>query len=587
MKKNFIPLMLVIASSLTFASCSSEDKSADLVIYNNIFTAEKENNGLAEAIAVKDGKYVYVGNKEGAKSYIKEGKTEVIEDNGLLIPGCTEGHAHYIDGVGLNSQLPANDKSYKDTLLVLKDKYNNEHIKQFVSFGWKTPDLVELRSKSHNFADEIESNAPGIPSILIDNAGHAAVVSRTALIRAGITKDNPLVRGGAIDLDKDGNPTGYIGDQAVFYVVDKVISNLLTDEQYVTACTYGMNELLKYGYTNTVDAFTNMYDPLGIYRTLKQMDENHQLKINVAECFNIKSYDSSVYKERINEVADIAKTYSSTHCDASYIKLFVDGVVESGTGWIFDTYKFPKEGKEHGNIIWERPELDALVSYANYKGLTIHAHTFGDAACCYAIDSFINSNSLNDAKFRNCLAHVRNIRDIDAQRAGENGIPVAANLIWHTDYNQNDPESKKIRDLVRENMGPELYDHGYPMKSLMDKGVVVSSSTDAPAAMDIPGSILNVIEVATTGLAPEDDGIAYCPSELLTIEECLKALTINGAWQIGLENERGSIKVGKYADFVLIDKNILNYKNEELRSIHKAKILGTYFEGEKVFPLNK
>ena len=95
--------------------------------------------------------------------------------------------------------------------------------------------------------------------------------------------------------------------------------------------------------------------------------------------------------------------------------------------------------------------------------------------------------------------------------------------------------------------------------------------------------ILNVIEVATTGKAYNNDAEPFAVQELLSVKEALKALTIDGAWLLGLENERGSIKVGKYADFVVLDKNFLHFEGEDLSTIHNAKILNTYFEGEKVY----
>lgn len=591
MKKNEVLKTIIMTSIFSLSigflsSCGIE--TADLVVYSNIYTAENENDSLAEAFAVKNGKYIYVGDKEGIEKYIKEGKTEIIDrtNNGLIIPGCTEGHAHYFGGVGLNSELPGSGETYQNVLEILRKKVNEENINQFVSFGWKTTTLISLRDEGYNFANEIEEIAPGIPVILIDDSGHSAVCNKTALNRAGITKENPLVRGGAIYIDKNGEPTGYVGDQAVFYVIDKTISNLLSEEQYRNACNYGMNELLRYGYTNALDAFTNMYDPSGLYKALQKMDKENKLKINVSESFNIKSFDSEVYKTVVDNVVNINKKYSSKHCNASYIKLFADGVVESGTGWILGTYNHPVDGKEHGNIIWEQSELNAITSYANKKGLTIHSHSFGDAACKASIDSFIYSNSVNKNQYRNCLAHVRNITDEDIIRAADNKIPVAANLLWHTDYNEKNPESKVIKDMIVDNMGEELYYSGYPMKSLISKGVIVSSSTDAPAAMDIEGNVLNVIEVATTGMAPGDDGQVFAPSELLTTKEALKALTINGAWQLGLEKERGSIKAGKYADFLVLDKNILDYEGSELRKIHETNILNTYFEGEIVYSAN-
>lgn len=121
------------------------------------------------------------------------------------------------------------------------------------------------------------------------------------------------------------------------------------------------------------------------------------------------------------------------------------------------------------------------------------------------------------------------------------------------------------------------------MKSLINNGIIMSSSTDAPAAPYAEGSIMNVLQVAVTGIMPGDDAKPFAKNELLTIDEGLKALTINGAWQLGIENERGSVKVGKYADFVILDKNILNYEGTELRTICDTKILDTYFEGENVY----
>ncbi|MCQ2800611.1 MAG: amidohydrolase family protein [Bacilli bacterium] len=578
----FTPLACLAIGTLS--SCGKETK-ADLVVFNNIYTAEDENGGVAEAFAVKDGKYIYVGTKEGAQRYIEEGKTEIIDKNneGLIIPGCTEGHAHYFDGTGLSSQLIGCNQSYDEVLVTLENEYKNNHITQFISFGWNTVSLMEKRANNYNFADEIENIAPGIPVVLIDNAGHAAVCNRTALAKAGVSKENPLVRGGAVDLLDDGTPSGYVGDQAVFYLTDKAISRPLNDAQYRNACNYAQNELLRYGYTNAVDAFTNMYDPTGLYEALKKMDDENALKINVAECYNIKSFDAEIYKNKVDEVVNITNKYSSKHCNPSYIKLFADGVVESGTGWISHSYAKYEPGKEHGNIIWELEELDAIVSYANKNGLTIHTHAYGDAACTAMIDSYVKSNTINQKQFRNSLGHVRNIKDDDVQRCAENNISIASNLIWHYDYSDDIPEEKYVKDKVIENIGRDYYYSGYPMKSLVDKGVIVSSSTDAPAAMEVEGNILNVLEISTTGQAP--DGIAepFAVDELLSVKEALKALTINGAWQLGLESERGSIKVGKYADFVVLDTNILNYEGAQLRTIHNAKILNTYFEGENVY----
>ena len=576
--------LIVILLFVVVIACGCFNKTADTVVYGTIYTAEEGENEVVEAFAVKDGKYIYVGDKKGAQKYIKEGKTEVIDKTGegLIIPGCTEGHSHYFDGSGLNTQLPGSSCSYDEVLKILKERVEKEGISQFVSFGWKGSDINDKRNSGFSFAEELESIAPGIPVVLIENTGHSALCNTTALKQAGIL-EKPEVRGGAIELDSNGKPSGYVGDQAVFFVTDKVIKKPLTEEQYDKACEFAVNKLLELGYTNALDAFTNMYNPTGLYEAIKRMDDAGKLKVNVAGCYNIKSYDSAIYKKRVDEVSDIVKNYSSTHFNPGYIKLFLDGIVENGTGWMLEEYSFAEEGKEHGNIIWNQDELNAITKYANSKDIIIHAHTYGDAACKTMLNSYIASNKANGGEFRNCIAHVRNIQEEDKVRAAENGIPVAANIIWHTGYKDDKPSEKAVKDFMISNIGEAKFYGGYPMKSLVDKGVVVSSSTDAPAAQTVEGSIMNVLQVATTGVDPSDDAEPFAPEELLTVKEGLKALTINGAWQLGLEKERGSILKGKYADFIILDKNILDYKGEQLNTIGKTRILNTYFEGEKVY----
>ncbi|MCQ2400122.1 MAG: amidohydrolase family protein, partial [Clostridia bacterium] len=369
-----------------------------------------------------------VGNRKGAEKYVKNGETEVIDrtNQGLIIPGCTEGHAHYFSGTGLNTVLPGGGKSYAEILAVLEEKVKNENITQFLTFGWETMELTERRDSKFSFAREIEEIAPNIPVVLLDNSGHSAVCNETALKMAGLW-ENPTVRGGKVYLDNDGRASGYVGDQAVFYVTDKVIGKPLTDEQYKNACLYGMNKLLELGYTNALDAFTNMYDSTALYQALKKLDDDEELKINVAGCFNIKSFDSEIYQARVDEVTEIVKNYSSSHFNPAYIKLFADGVVESGTGWIIDEYNYANEGKEHGNIIWTQEELNAIVNYANGKDIIIHTHSYGDGACKAVLDAYIYSNAQNNKEFRNCLAHVRNIKTEDVLRAASNKISIAEN----------------------------------------------------------------------------------------------------------------------------------------------------------------
>ena len=565
----------------------SSKETADLVVFGTVYTAEDETDGLAEAFAVKDGKYIYVGDRQGAEQFIKEGKTEVLDrtGEGLIIPGCTEGHSHYFGIYGVLLQLPCANCSYEEMINVLKEQVASGGITQFITFGWNNSELRDRKAAGDNFAKELESIAPGIPVLLTDNSGHNAVCNTTALIKSGLL-EHPSVRGGEVCLDAQGIASGYVSDQAVSYVFEKAFGEILSMEQFQETCKIAQDMLLRMGYTNAFDAYLNQYCETSAFEALKALDDKDELKMNVAASYNINSYDADLYKEKVDKVAAIAEANESEHFNPRYIKLFADGVTEEGTGWLLNEYRNTPEGKEHGNIIWEPEELTDIVTYANSKDLLVHTHSYGDAACKAMLDAYIASNEANGGKYRNCLGHVRNIRKEDITRAADNKIPVAANLIWHSDYDENDPEQLIIKNYLIDLMSEDVYYSGYPMKSLIESGVIVTSSTDAPAAMITEGTAMNVLQVAVTGVTPGDSAQPFAAEELLTIEEGLEALTINGARQLGLEEERGSIKEGKYADFVILDKNILEYGKDRYNKIGETKVISTYFEGKNVYSAN-
>ena len=129
-------------------------------------------------------------------------------------------------------------------------------------------------------------------------------------------------------------------------------------------------------------------------------------------------------------------------------------------------------------------------------------------------------------------------------------------------------------------MDEELYNQGYPMKSLLDKGVVITSSTDYPANDGAPSDVCGIIEMGVNGTIEGLETERMAEDEYLTVEEMFDVLTINGAKQFDFEDERGSIEVGKYADFIFINKDISTCEKNE---IHEGVVEKVYFEGKEVY----
>ncbi len=581
-----------------------KEKTADYIVYGKIFTAEKECDGLCEAFAVKDGKYIYVGDRDGVADYIDEGKTKIIDNTGkgLIIPGCTEGHGHFIGIDALARMMPGYYMHYDGVIDLIREKMTAEEKPEFfLSWGLDYKIFMQESSKDKNFAEEIESVAPGIPVVMIDSGGHQALCNQTALKMAGIDSSKK-VRGGNVYLTSKGIPSGVISDEVVPYVIERAIDLSIVDaEIYRTACSNAVDTLHERGFTNYFDAYINCMGGSIWYPYLKDMDDSGELGINVTTTYTVRSYEAEKYRDKIDYMIEEGNKYRTTHFNPLVLKLFSDGVVEARTGWTIEKYPHAKPGQEHGNIVWSPDELKEIAAYANSRGIPIHTHTFGDGACRAVIDAYINAEEKSGKKLHNTLAHVRNITDEDIHRCAEHDIGIAGNLIWHcmdlSALNKKPGSGKagflsKIIKLVEswiklniiKSYYPKgIFESGYPMKSLVDCGITVSSSTDAPCAEFIKGNIQNIIEVAVTGMGPGDDAKPYNTKELLSIREVLNCLTIDGARQLGIDDRCGSVKEGKNADFVILDTDFLDFTGEDLRTIHNTKIMSVYFEGKEVY----
>lgn len=581
----------------TKAVTSGERPVADLIVYGKIFTSDNAES-VVEAFAVKNGKYLYVGTKDGAEEYAGAATQKVdFTGKGLVIPGCTEGHGHFVGLDGIVRQLPGFRASYAELIKTIVPQTIASKPGPFFSFGWNTTEIEKYSKR--NYAMEIEAVSAGYPVVLDDGGGHNAVCNRAALKKAGIINDKGEkildVRGGDIltVLDENGNPTdiasGYITDEVVPYVVERAIGTILDDTQYYNACLNAVTELNKRGYTNYLDAYINGMDAGNTYLYLADMDKIGLLTVNMIGYYTIRSYDWGLpkggampesVKAKLEFVNYLDRVFTGGHINAGGIKLFQDGVTDTATGWNSEEYTKPglPDDRKHGNIIWEQEELNQIVAAANAKGYPVHTHTFGDMACHALIDAYVASPSAADLKIHNSLAHVRNISSEDIARCGANKIDIASNMVWHTGV----PE--EVRQYMLSIMPQSVFDSGYPMKSLLKAGILLSSSTDAPCGEELLGTVPNIIGVCVTGLSPDfPNADPFNASELITVSEALKCLTINGAASLGLEQERGSIEKGKYADFVVLDKDVLELEKTNKMDIFKTNVASTWFEGRKVY----
>mgnify|MGYP003308214889 FL=1 len=567
-----------IAIAILAASCN---KAADTVVFGTIRTAE-ESAPTAEAVAIKDGKYIYVGDKAGAEAYIKDGVTQIVDHTGkgMVMPGCFEGHAHYLMGNSLGcmgglSLHPLDDdvKSFFEKLKLAYADAKEKGKSCIFGFGWN---YLTFLTQGMPTREQLDAISPDVAVFIHDSEGHKSLANSVCLRNAGIIDDdgNVLkgeVRGGDICKDANGKPNGLLLEQAVAYVRNRGLNfdEILTDEVASQAILMSQQMLLANGYVSYMDGWSNFFGTPRYYEVANKLDAAGKLNLLLGMSYEFDSSCEDVDTELAK--AFEGKKYTKGHVNANYVKLFIDGTVEGGTGLTTEPYPDGHPGIAN----WEEDEVTDITAKANGQGFTMHIHTMGDGAVHRCVNAFVEKGN---KEVRNTLVHVRNMPQEDFQRVADNDIVVVSGLLWHV-------LPDEVWEQVKQVAPASIAWKSYPMKSYFDNGIVMTSHCDYPATSGSPNDPFGIMEIAISGSAPypgEPDRYTkpWWPEELITREQALQALTINGAWQMHCENERGSIKPGKYADFLLVDKDVLECP---VRDIHNTKVISTWFEGEKVY----
>ena len=568
-----IAVMMVIIGMGMLASCKG-NTSADLVVYGKIFTSD--NNQVVEAFAVKDGKYVYVGDKAGAEAFVEEGKTEVVNytGKGLVIPGCGNGHAHYTLGYAIQTvgtiigYEDSPEKFLKEIVPAAVKKAKDSGAKAIFGQGWN---LFTFKDKMPTRQD-LDAICSDIPIYIADEEGHKGLVNSIMLVKAGIMKEDGTVlkkeiRGGEIGIAADGTPNGFLSEQAGTYTRSFLDNESLFSIDIAKATMKSVQEhLLSEGYTMYIDGYSTYFFNENIFKAAQQIDQAGDLHIVLGLTTEL---DSWMDTDKVLAKAGDAKKYASTRVKPNWLKIFVDGTVEPGTGFVEPLYP---DGHQ-GVVLWSEEELTDITRKANEKGVTVHTHVMGNKGVNRIVSAYVNGGK---DEMRNTLVHVHGVYPEDYKRMADHNIYVTEGMLWH--HFSNDKQELLKAGYVPKGMETK----SYPMKSYFDHGINMSSHSDFPALSGSPDDPFGIMEVAVTGVYYPEQAKPWWPEELLTREQALQALTINVAKQMFIENERGSISTGKYADFLLVTKDVLTCPENE---IHEAKPAATYFEGKKVFSM--
>ena len=543
-----------------FTSCGDQHPKADLVIVNgNIYTVN-DASPKAEAVAVVDGKIKYVGNNMNAQQWVADTTTVIDLEGKTMIPGFIEGHGHLM-GIGhnrLNLDL-SKTKSYDEIIEMVKQKVDNANEGEWIlGRGWHqdkwtdTPEKMISGFPSHEKLSEV---SPNNPVYLRHASGHAALANQKAMEIAGINADSPDPDGGNIFKDISGFPTGVLNETAQG-LVGSVVPNP-TDEQLIEALNLGIEECLRNGITSFHDAGVGQ-KTVDLYKSFLN---NDLLKIRLYVM--LSGGDEELLQNWYETGPEIG--LGNNFLTIRSIKLYADGALGSRGALLHEEYS--DAPGVHGLRIQPLNEIMKVTEEGYKKGFQICTHCIGDRANTELLDIYEiimrSDSTAENPRFR--IEHAQHIPAEDISRFGDLGVIPSMQAI----------HMSSDRPWAIDRLGKQRIEEGaYVWRKLIDTGATLMNGTDAPVEPVTPlGSYFASVSRQTLKGTPES---GYEPDQRMTRMEALKSYTINNAFGAFEEEIKGSIEIGKVADFTVLSQDILEVPFQE---ILKTEVIYTIVNG--------
>ena len=535
---------------------TSPAASADLVLYGTILTVDP-GQPTAEGIAVSCGRIAAVGSRSEVAAWVGPG-TDVREVDGCVMPGFVEAHGHpLMEAVALSGRIvdirPVTLASADAVLGAVDAEVAERGADGAFLNGWDPLLQHGLPEPTLSWLDTV---APDTPLVIVHNSGHKAYFNSAAARRAGLTRDTPDPKGAKYGRDADGNLDGTAEETgAVFPLMGDAIS--VTDYPAMLAAECA--RLNRAGLTTCSEmAFDPMFRPL-----LAQLHDQLTVRLRTYEMSTADLHTEATPCEGDDIVRQVG------------IKIWVDG-----SPWIGNIdLTFPYLDTDAtrtigvvpgscGHANYTKEQLSEIVGTFFPQGWQLACHVHGDAGVDTILDVYeevLRAHPRDDHRLR--LEHVGAITPEQLRRAHALGVTCSL-FVDHLHY---------WGDVLVDGLfGPEHGGRWMPAGSAVATGMRISLHNDPPVTPEEP---LRNISVAVTRTAPS--GRVLAPEERLTVEQGIRAQTIDAAWQLFADNVIGSLEVGKYADLVIISADPRATAPE---SIADLEVRATFLAGRQVYP---
>lgn len=564
---NHSSILILFFSCIIIACQTSKSKiEADFIVHNaNIITVD-QGFSVANTMAIKEGKILYVGDREDINQWKGE-FTHVLDLKGkTVMPGFVEPHSHPIASAALYNWVDVSGmkhKTAKNALKALKKAVRETPKGEWIlAFGW---DMMLLKDAFPLTKDYIDRNITNEhPVWIMMQSMHTHYLNTMALKKGGITKKtpNPLA-GGHYEKDENGNLTGIATESAT---VAPLIASMPKMSMIQTkAQITNMYQRYNVAGITTVGA-TGIVDILPGYTALELCHE-----ITATGDASVRLYYYDVGLPTLQDSLPVTDDWMLRRIGQKY---WIDGSPYTGSMLMREPYlksdlnqnKLNISEGEYGHAMFPTPFYPKLFKQANDLGWQISIHSQGDSSTAIALDvmsSILDLDSLADQRHR--MEHLALVTDDQLDKMKQLGMTPSFHI--NHIYYYGDSLKKSI-------IGPERAERMMPLASAVEKGHKISLHSDSP--MYPPNPLLTVKTAVTRRTS---SGQVIGKEQAISVEDALKAITINAAWQMHAEDQIGSLEVGKQADFVILDQNPLSILPAQ---IGKIKLMATYLNGKKV-----
>ena len=537
--KKLLVLLLMLG-----LGCSPAKEEVDLIVINANIHTMMEGTPHAEAFAVKDGRFIAVGTTETIEKEYRS--TSLIDADGqTIIPGIIDAHCHFY-GLGLN-QLKVDlvgTTSYEEILDRVAAFYEENPGNYIEGRGW---DQNDWEVKEYPTKDELDKRYPDIPVVLERVDGHAYLVNQKALDLAGIDASTRPDDGEVVRIN--GKETGVLIDGPMF-LIDSIMPKPDKATQ-IRALQQAEAICLDYGLTTVDDAGLNR-DIIELIDSLQQQDA---LKMRVYAMVSNSSANLDHFLEK-----GIIKT---DRLNVRSVKVYGDGALGSRGAALRAPYS--DQPGHFGAMITKAEDMEALAQRIAASDYQMNTHAIGDSANIVVLRAYEKAlEGSSDRRWK--VEHAQVISAVDFDYFEKGIIPsvqpthATSDMYWAGDR-----------------LGEEREKGAYAFKTLLDKAGVVALGTDFPVERVNPFHTFYAA-VARKDLEHYPEG-GYQIEDGLSREETLKGMTIWAAYSNFEENEKGSIEVGKWADFVILSADIMTIPEDDIPELEARSV---YLAGEKM-----